>query len=47
MIADTSIKGLKNAVVGANEADYHLQHVDVQRDLAAIYLCRRSQCWSR
>lgn len=36
LIADTSIKGLKNAVVGANEADYHLQHVDVQRDLADI-----------
>lgn len=36
LIADTSIKGLKNAVVGANEADYHLQHVDVQRDLASI-----------
>ncbi|CAN7586310.1 proline--tRNA ligase [Paenibacillus sp. LjRoot153] len=35
-IADTSIRGLNNAVVGANEADYHLQNVDVQRDLTDI-----------
>ncbi|CAN7699352.1 proline--tRNA ligase [Paenibacillus sp. LjRoot56] len=36
LLADTSIRGLNNAVVGANEADYHLQHVDVQRDLGAL-----------
>lgn len=36
LIADTSIRGLTNAVVGANEEDYHLQHVDVQRDLPDI-----------
>lgn len=36
LIADTSIKGLRGAVVGANEADYHLQHVDVERDLGAL-----------
>lgn len=36
LLADTSIQGLNNAVVGANEADYHLQHVDVQRDLGAL-----------
>ncbi|OCT14133.1 proline--tRNA ligase [Paenibacillus pectinilyticus] len=36
LIADTSIQGLRNAVIGANEADYHLQHVDVSRDLGDI-----------
>ncbi|NOU62961.1 proline--tRNA ligase [Paenibacillus sp. LMG 31461] len=36
LLADTSIQGLNNAVVGANEADYHLQHVDVQRDLGEL-----------
>ncbi|NQX59070.1 proline--tRNA ligase [Paenibacillus qinlingensis] len=36
LIADSSIQGLTDAVVGANEADYHLQHVDVQRELADI-----------
>ncbi len=36
IIADTSIKGLKDAVVGANEPDFHLVHVEVNRDLGAI-----------
>lgn len=36
VIADTSIQGLRDAVVGANEADYHLQHVDVERDLGTL-----------
>lgn len=36
LLADTSIQGLTNAVVGANEADYHLRNVDVLRDLADI-----------
>ena len=38
IIADSSIKGLKDAVVGANEPDFHLVHVEVERDLGAIYL---------
>jgi prolyl-tRNA synthetase len=36
LLADTSIQGLNNAVVGANEVDFHLLHVDVQRDLGAL-----------
>ncbi|NOU72019.1 proline--tRNA ligase [Paenibacillus sp. LMG 31458] len=36
IIADSSIRGLKNAVVGANEPDFHLVHVEVERDLGAI-----------
>ncbi|MDR6549527.1 proline--tRNA ligase [Paenibacillus qinlingensis] len=36
LLADTSIQGLQNAVVGANEVDYHLQHVDVERDLGEL-----------
>ncbi|KRE93050.1 proline--tRNA ligase [Paenibacillus sp. Soil766] len=36
LIADTSIQGLNNAVVGANETDYHLQGVNVKLDLADI-----------
>lgn len=36
IIADSSIKGLKDAVVGANERDFHLVHVEVDRDLEAI-----------
>jgi prolyl-tRNA synthetase len=36
IIADTSIHGLTGAVVGANEADYHLQNVDVERDLGPL-----------
>ncbi|NOU89812.1 proline--tRNA ligase [Paenibacillus sp. LMG 31460] len=36
IIADSSIMGLKDAVVGANEPDFHLVHVDVERDLGPI-----------
>lgn len=36
IIADSSIRGLKDAVVGANESDYHLVHVEVERDLGTI-----------
>ncbi|WNR42393.1 proline--tRNA ligase [Paenibacillus roseipurpureus] len=36
LIADTSIQGMVNAVVGANTADYHLQHVHVERDLGEL-----------
>lgn len=36
LIADNSIQGLADAVVGANEADYHLLHVNVERDLTDI-----------
>jgi prolyl-tRNA synthetase len=36
IIADTSIIGMQNAVIGANEADYHLTHVHVDRDLAHL-----------
>ncbi|MBP1961906.1 proline--tRNA ligase [Paenibacillus aceris] len=36
IIADSSVMGLQDAVVGANEADYHLVHVDVERDLADL-----------
>ncbi|NRF89767.1 proline--tRNA ligase [Paenibacillus frigoriresistens] len=36
IIADTSIKGLKDAIVGANEPDFHLIQVEVERDLGAI-----------
>lgn len=33
ILADYSIEGLVGAVVGANEADYHLLNIDVARDL--------------
>ncbi|SDN85394.1 prolyl-tRNA synthetase [Paenibacillus sp. yr247] len=33
IIADSSVKGMRDAVVGANELDYHLQHVELERDL--------------
>lgn len=36
IIADSSVMGLQDAVVGANEADYHFVHVDVERDLTGL-----------
>ncbi|NOU99152.1 proline--tRNA ligase [Paenibacillus planticolens] len=36
IIADFSVRGMENAVVGANEADYHLTQVVAQRDLAGL-----------
>ncbi|MDD9267698.1 proline--tRNA ligase [Paenibacillus sp. GCM10023248] len=36
LIADTSIIGMQDAICGANETDYHLLHVNVERDLAGI-----------
>lgn len=36
MIADSSIAGMQDAIAGANEADYHLLHVNVERDLAGL-----------
>ncbi|OPH47091.1 proline--tRNA ligase [Paenibacillus ferrarius] len=36
IIADVSIYGMKNAIVGANEPDYHLLHVDLHRDLPGL-----------
>ncbi|NQX64830.1 proline--tRNA ligase [Paenibacillus alba] len=36
IVADVSVYGLKNAIVGANEPDYHLLHVDLQRDLPGL-----------
>lgn len=36
IIADSSIIGMQDAVIGANEADYHLMHVQVERDLADL-----------
>ncbi|WP_407872187.1 proline--tRNA ligase [Paenibacillus sp. P36] len=36
IIADYSVIGMQDAVIGANEADYHLTHVQVERDLAGL-----------
>ncbi|MBP5198000.1 MAG: proline--tRNA ligase [Lachnospiraceae bacterium] len=36
VVYDSSIKGLKDASCGANEVDYHLTGVDVDRDLGDI-----------
>lgn len=36
IIADSSIRGMKDAVVGANEPDFHLLHINVERDLEAL-----------
>ncbi|NEW06020.1 proline--tRNA ligase [Paenibacillus sp. SYP-B3998] len=36
LIADDSVRGLTEAVIGANEADFHLQHVQVDRDLPTL-----------
>ncbi|NVO00476.1 MAG: proline--tRNA ligase [Geobacteraceae bacterium] len=32
IIADTTVKGMKNFVCGANEVDYHLKNVNLERD---------------
>ncbi|GBD27728.1 Proline--tRNA ligase [bacterium HR30] len=34
--ADWWVRPLRDAVTGANETDYHLMHVDVERDLSAV-----------
>jgi prolyl-tRNA synthetase len=34
IIADTTVKGMRNFVVGANESDYHLKNVNHGRDFA-------------
>jgi prolyl-tRNA synthetase len=36
IIADSSITGMQDAVIGANEVDYHLMNVQVERDLADL-----------
>ncbi|MBD0380529.1 proline--tRNA ligase [Paenibacillus sedimenti] len=36
VIADHSVQCMSNAVTGANERDYHLLHVDVNRDLPEL-----------
>ena len=37
IVADRKIEGMKNAVVGANQADYHLTGVNPERDFTAEY----------
>ena len=34
IIADTTVKGMRNFIVGANETDYHLKNVNHERDFS-------------